>query len=276
MSVKQKWDFKSPKGQKLALKKSLHLISIIILIGCYLVLFGSCGVALYTPAILGSDISYQPKPMTIDSIKSNTYLTAIYSVGGGKNIEDEQVFTELNFSRAHAFKNLNLSYGAYGFLGSYSNGILTPQDAYYFRTKSFGGYGFRASANYVMPLGRTEFRFPGIELGYSKELGEYADFRQQVLHQPGFYVNPHTQLISIGGSAEVIWHQRKYTYNRFSFRLFIGKSPRNNEYQTSTDSYYDNSLSNVINWSFMFQHKRVSFAYEASGSLKLGMIYSFK
>lgn len=259
------------KNQK-STSNFLFLFSISFIV----ILLSSCGAAYYGPARLGSDIAYQPKPMLADSIKSNTYLNATYTLGSGTNLEDENSYLEFNLSRAHALKNVNLSYGCYGYLGNYANGTLDPQNNHYFVSKSYGGYGFRFSANYVMASGRTEFRFPGIELGYSKELGQYADFRRDVLNQADFFVNPNTQLFTLGGSAEVIWHQRKYKYNRFSFRLFIGKTPHNNYYIYNSETLYDNLLDNVISWSFLYQHKRVSFLYESAGGLKLGMIYNLK
>lgn len=240
-------------------------------------LSSSCSPLLYSPALLGSDIGYHPKPMTNDSLKSNTYLSATYIIGAADNFNDEQQHTEYHFSRAHAFQKFNLAYGTYGFWGTYVNGNLETQDAHYFETKSFGGYGFNISANYVMPRGRSEFRFPGIELNYSSELGEFAEFRKEVSKQPGFLVNSNTRIFSIGGSAEMIWRQRKYQYNRYSIRLMYGKSLGNDEYQASNnDPFINKGLSRQISLGYMFQHKQVSFLLETGRVFKFGMIYSLK
>ncbi len=277
MSVKQHTNFKSTNNPRLKSKYPFNGISLSVILGCILICFSSCAPALYSPVLLGSDISYQPKPMTIDSVKSNMYFSAIVNLGSADNFEDEQYYTELNFSRAHAFQKFNLSYGAYGFWGTYNNGYLESQDAHYFETKSFGGYGLRLSANHVMPFGRSEFRFPGIELSYSNEMGEFAHFRKEVSNQPGFLVNSNTQIFSIGGSAEIIWHQRKYQYNRYSIRLMYGKTLGNDEYQASNnDPYINKGLSRQLSLGFIFQHKQFSFIYETGRVLKLGLIYSLK
>ena len=190
---------------------------------------------------------------------------------------DEQIFGELNINRAHAFKQMNLSYGTMIYFGDYINGYYDPGDPGYFDRKSFWGYGLRGSVNYVMPLERTEFRFPGLEFSYTKEMGAFADYRNYLLNQPGYDVNPNTHVFSYGGSAEVIWHQKKHIYNRFSFRLFFGRTIGNNTFTNSSgDKFKDNTLSNLSSLSFMFQHKQVSFLYERGRSTKIGFIYSLK
>lgn len=234
----------------------------------------SCSLAFYSPARLGSDMTYQPKPMISDSLKVNTYLSAVYHARGADNVDDQKFYAELNVNRAHAFNNWNLSYGANSYVGNYTNGLLTPNDTYYFEQKSFWGYGFRSALNYVMSTGRTDFRFPGFEFSYSKELGAYADFRQVLTQQSEFfYAEPKSDLCTLGGSVELIWHQKKYTYNRFSFRLFLGRTLGKITYRNQFEYYADNNQENVYNWSFMFQHKQLSFLFESSRMLKIGLIY---
>jgi hypothetical protein len=80
-----------------------------------------CSDHVYGPALHKSDISYMPKPMSMDSVKSATYVSGGLVLDFGNNLSDQLTSGQLNISEAHTFKNFNLAYGAFTSLGNYSN-----------------------------------------------------------------------------------------------------------------------------------------------------------
>src|SRR3569832_520625 len=94
----------------------------LLFIFCSAILLSACSNHLYTPALYHQDIAYQPKPASFDSVRSANYLS------GGMNYYTDQTWSDLlvsgqvNFSRAHVFKNTNLSYCLFGVAGDYEIG----------------------------------------------------------------------------------------------------------------------------------------------------------
>jgi len=189
-------------------------------------LFSSCSKKFYAPALFEHDMSYQPKPTSFDSSKTARYI----SIGGGfnqaVNIDDAVSFAELNISQAHVFKNTNLSYGAYGFVGgieneNYQNETKTP---YSFSSKGFAGIGGRASFNFYTISGNTNFRFFGIEASYSKEYGDFAAYRRMVSNVPDYQAITNTEMLTLGATTEVTWHSRYNPKIQHALRGLIGKT----------------------------------------------------
>src|SRR5476651_2636645 len=116
--------------------KHLTIIALVTLVCC-----SSCSQHFYAPALYNNDISYQPKPASFDSAKTATYI----SIGGGFTIinsDDGISLNEFNVSRAHVFNNTNLSYGAFGVIGSIDKSINPDEkDPYSFVSKNFAAVG---------------------------------------------------------------------------------------------------------------------------------------
>jgi hypothetical protein len=198
------------------------------------ILFASCS-KVYTPALYHQDIAYQPKPASFDSVKSATYASAGFNGYSNANYDDLLVSGQANISRGHVFDNFNLAYGAFGVFGDYQNSAISKGQANYFSDRFFGAVGGRASANFFVNSGRTDFRFIGIEMAYSHEFGDYATFRRSVMGQPDFYVDPRTDLFSIGLTTEVLFHNVNNPDFQHGIRGFIGTTVGHNDL---FDTYY--------------------------------------
>ena len=175
------------------------------------------------PAFYNNDVSYQPKPIAADSIHHATYLSGSIIQGQGANSNDVVNAGQLNLSMAFTTKHVNFSLGAFGALGSFTNKTVPDTQAYYFRNKSTGSGGGRASFNYYITSGKVDIRIIGIEATYSHEFGEYADFRKQVLGQPYYFTITRTDLFTYGASSEVAWYGRDPSF-QYAFRLFFGQT----------------------------------------------------
>ncbi len=203
-----------------------------------IVLLGSCAKAVYTPALFKNDIAYQPKPSSFDTKKSATYIS-----GGFGNTASTSYtigFGELNISEAHAFKQFNLSYGVYGNLGSLTNynysDSLHRVDPNIVKTKAFGGIGARLSANLYNNNGMVDFRYLGFEASYSNEFGDYLTYRKKINNLPGYYSFFDSQLITIGGTTEIVWRGKTIKNSINSLRLFVGQTLGNYNYFSEQDT----------------------------------------
>jgi hypothetical protein len=192
---------------------------------------------LYGPALYQSDIAYLPKPLSSDKKHLASYLSAAFIQGNGPdpdNFEDEVTRGEVNFGQGLTLKNFNIAYSVFGAAGNYDNqsnySNLGTTKEYYFTNKFFGAAGGRFSANAYITSGRVDIRFIGFEMAYSHEFGDYADYRKMVTSQPYFYTNTRTDLVTLGGTSEVIWHSSDPDI-QFGLRLFIGSSLNGNYYK---------------------------------------------
>lgn len=184
-------------------------------------MLASCSNHLYTPALYHQDIAYQPKPTSFDSAKTANYIS------GGVNFYTDQTWSDMlvsgqfNFSRAHVFKNTNLSYGVFGVAGDYEKGAAgdPPNN---FTDKFFGAAGARLSGDLFTTYERMDFRYLGFEAAYSHEFGSYANFREYIQTQPGFHADPRTDLFTLGLTSEVIFHNQGNVNIQNGIRFFLG------------------------------------------------------
>jgi len=198
-------------------------------------LFCSCS-HIYEPALYQQDIAYQPKPASFDTVKTANYISGGYNANPNSNNNDFLQSGQVNLSRGHVFDNFNLAYGAFGVLGNYQNQGGSGA-AGNFKDKFFGAYGGRASADVFVNSGRVDFRIIGVEMAYSHEFGSYSRFRQFLNTQPGYYVDPRTDLFSAGITTEVIFHNVKNVNFQHGIRLFLGTTFGHNELD---DTFYSN------------------------------------
>jgi len=194
----------------------------LLLIACILILFSSCSNHIYAPALYHQDIAYQPKPASYDTAKSATYISAGLNYYTDPSWQNMLVSGQFNLSRGHVFNHVNLAYGAFGILGDYEKdtGDGLPQER--FTDKFFGAAGARASINLFTNYERMDFRYLGIEAAYSHEFGDYADFRRNISNLPGYHVDARTELMTVGLTSEVIFHNIRNPHISNGIRVFIG------------------------------------------------------
>jgi hypothetical protein len=198
-----------------------------------------CSKHYYAPALFKSDVAYQFKPMSTDSVKSTNNISAAIVSSEGYSLSDNLTLGQLSYNRANTFKNLNVSYGAYGFIGSYQNKTIQPNQAGYFDSKSLSGLGFRGSVNTYVHDGNADFRLFGIQASYSKEFGAYTDFRKSAQNIHDLYADGSTSVITVGLTNETVWHGRNPAL-QYGYRFLLGTVLGNHEFvnnnEGSTDS----------------------------------------
>jgi hypothetical protein len=126
------------------------------------------------------------------------------------------------------FDDFNLAYGAFGVFGDYENGSTSNTNAS-FSDKFFGAVEGRFSAKPFVTSGHTEFRFIGVEAAYSHKFGSYANYRQMLQAKGGYYVDPRTELFSVGLTTEVIFHNRNDNGFQHGIRGFLGTTMGHND-----------------------------------------------
>jgi hypothetical protein len=229
---------------------------------------------LYGPALYRSDLAYLPKPLSSDSSHHANYVSAaIYSGSGAGPSNDDDVLTrgELNIGQGFTFSHFNVGYGVFGTLGDYSN-YTDPSGSSSFSSKFFGAAGGRFSADAFVTLGRVDIRFIGFEIAYSHEFGDYAVYRKEV-DVPYTYTNKRTDLTTLGGTSEVIWHSSDPNI-QFGLRLFMGNTLGDYayHYQNMTFTYYNNGVSGSL--AYFMQIHRYFFVGELNnngGQLRFGL-----
>lgn len=203
-----------------------------------MMLLNACSNHTYTPALYHQDIAYQPKPASFDSLKTANYIS------GGMNYYTDQTWSDLlisgqlNYSRGHVFKNANLAYGVFGVAGDYERGDAgSPPNN--FKDKFFGAVGARMSANLFTPYERMDFRYLGFEMAYSHEFGSYSNFRNYIKTQPGYRADTRTDLVTLGLTTEIIFHNQNNVQIEHGIRGFLGgtfgPNPLNNTDYISQD-----------------------------------------
>jgi len=248
-----------------------------------LLIYSSCGVSgpqynLYGPAMYANDISYQPKPLSTDSVHHSTYASATYWSGSptnNNNNGDEITGWQLNVGQGHTFKGFNIAYSAFAGFGSYLNQTNnTTSQPNYFKNESFGNAGGRFSANTFITSGLVDIRLVGFEMAYSHEFGDYAGYRRNVAGQTNYFVDTRTDLVTLGGTSEVVWHSRKQPL-QFGLRLFLGETLGDNSYKNANDPshlYYPNQQD--FSMAYFMQIKNAIFVLEVNnggGQLKAGL-----
>jgi hypothetical protein len=205
-------------------------------------LFASCS-QVYSPALYHQDIAYQPKPSSFDTVKAATYVSLGFNYNPSNNANDYSPSGQLNISQGYIFNNFNLAYEAFGVLGDYQHDNQTTQTNRLdnFSDKSFGAVGGRASANFFIHNENYDFRFIGLEMAYSHEFGDYADFRKYLNAQTGYFVDPRTDLFTIGLSSEILFNDRKNVGVQHGIRGFLGTTLGDNPLDKT---YYANDSAN--------------------------------
>jgi hypothetical protein len=200
-----------------------------------LAFLSSCS-QVYSPALYHQDIVYMPKPASFDKESTANYVSAGLNMHSNNNMSDMIISGQLNLSRAHTFQNFNVAYGAFGAIGDYQNGSSDRSEPNYFNSKYFGAVGGRFSANFYVHQDRADIRFIGVEAAYSREFGDYAAFRKNLIRQPGDRVDARTELVSVGLTSEVLFHPKNDTGIQHGIRGFLGTTFG---YNPINESYYE-------------------------------------
>jgi len=188
----------------------------------FAIAFSSCS-HVYVPALYHQDIAYQPKPASWDSTKFATYISLGGNIYSNTNYTDGLVSGQLNISQAYTGKNFNIAYGVFGVAGDYNNDTSSNNKAVNnFRDKFFGAVGGRASANLYVNSGRFDIRYIGVDAAYSHEFCPYADFRKSIAGDPDINVDPRTELVTLGLTSEVIFHNNGNNNFENGIRGFLG------------------------------------------------------
>lgn len=198
-----------------------------------LLCFG-CSKHYYSPALYKNDIAYQFKPMSSDSLKSANYLTATIYTGIG-DTKDNMTYGRLSFNRSNTYKNFNIAYGGYGVFGDYKNYDLNDIDAGYFKNKYLSALGLRFSADTYYTEGNADIREIGIELAYSKEFGQYKEFRASGKDQPYIYTDARTSVLTAGVTNEIIWHNKNNRSTQYGYRFYLGTVIGNHDFINNND-----------------------------------------
>jgi len=240
----------------------------------------------YEPIMLKSDLNYMPKPISYDTLKTSNYVSAIF---GSKVIDnhsnsglflknfDSATFGQLNVSRSHYFNHWNLGYRLSGFAGEVSNYSIDKEELNYYMKKGFYGGQLQTSANYVISSDRIDFRIIGVDFIYSKEAGDFLDFRRQVANTENFYSITNSDLFSGFLTTEIIWHTKSSIHNQFGFKMSVGKVFGDLSYQGLDGNSGDvNPPENKnISLSFFTQFQRFHFIIEQSRALRTSIGYRF-
>lgn len=254
--------------------------NLLLLLGL-LLSFTSCNtVSYFTPAAVGTNIAYLPKPMASDSIKFQLYASGSIAGNSFPYGRGSSNIGYLNVSGANTFKNFNVGYGVFGGLGEvkYDNQYGRLNTVYTPGYRMLNLFGLRSSVGLHIPSGRTDFRILNLESALSFEGGAYQAFRKKLYdrNEPDILSSNRTTLFSKGISSEIIWHAKSTMANQFGIRLFLGSS---GALQDSYNQYDENLGGAILNYSFFFKVNHIFGIVDfgasngASGRLSLG--YSF-
>lgn len=203
-----------------------------------LLLLSSCS-KVYTPALYHQDIAYMPKPASFDSVSTKVYVSAGMNVYPDAHFSDIIYSGQANLSVGHNFNNFNLAYGAFAEYGDYKNSSMDYSSVNYFSDRTFGVVGGRFSANLYKKFDHADFRYIGFEGVYSHEFGDFSTFKKNFKTENEYYVDPRTDLVSVGLTSEVVFNSAENPGLHHGLRGFLGvtlgHNPLNSTYDKTDD-----------------------------------------
>jgi hypothetical protein len=251
----------------------LYAVTVLALAG----LISGCSHHYYAPALYNNYDSYLPKPLSTDSVKTAIYATGGISSSTGIDLFHDYInIGQFDVGIAHSFKYVSIACGMFGFIGTYGNGSIHNPDPDDFDTKSFSGIGTKASVNLNMPLSdKIDFRFLGIEMAYSKEFGNFTDFRRKVNNRDDFHVNDNNVLFSGGATSEIAWRSNSGQI-KYALRGYVGKSfgsfTNYNTAQTNNEGY----ITTQAMASFFMDIKRFCILVERQNFINLNVRVGYR
>ena len=248
-----------------------------ILLISQLFLLSSCGVKrIYTSGSYGSLKSYTAKKEYKGERSSEIYLTGDISNGKheqeGSSFNDTKTLVSLNAHKSVTGRNYNLyfglgaSYGTYKFKKGFEEAINTGEK------QNFYTVNFKAGLNYTMSRRVIDYRFIGLELGYSNEFGPYQDKLSQLkrLNNPGLLIINKEDMFYYNIYSEYVFKINKD--NALTIGFYLGDL-------LSSDNGAEGRRATFSGLSFGYRYDRYTFSVitqngEADiNSLKFGLTY---
>jgi len=178
----------------------------LIAIICSPVLFYGCSSHVYAPALYHQDIAYMPKPASFSKEKVAAYASGGVNLYSDPTYQNTQESAQFNLSQGFRFDKANFAWNVFGVAGDYSKSQDINGQYVDFKDKFFGAAGARISANLFTTYEKMEWRYLGFEAVYSREFGDYANYRKQVAPNPDYLADPRTELVSVGLTTEFVFH----------------------------------------------------------------------
>ena len=186
-------------------------------------LFSACSNHVYAPAMYHQDIAYMPKPASFSKEKTANYVSGGVGLATDPTWNNSLLSAQFNYSQGYVFKDANFAWGVFAVAGNYEKSNDDNSQPADFTDKFFGAVGARISGNlFTATSSRTDFRFLGFEMAYSHEFGSYSDFRNQVASNPAYIVDARTDLVSLGLTSEVVFHNQNNPDIVHGIRGFLG------------------------------------------------------
>ncbi len=166
-----------------------------------------CGLPDYGTAHTANEITYLAKEPYIDSCTNAFYISGRFSHTVSPTYQNERTyFGELTLHRSHTWKYANLSYGIFGYGGSYKVYEIEK----YRGNKYFGGIGGTAELNFNLPFKKVNWRVVGVRITWLYENGRYTSFRE-IAEKDSLIenINPSKTQFHITGFTEVVIRLKK-------------------------------------------------------------------
>ncbi len=241
-----------------------------------LIFFSSCYVSKPTqtllPPSLYSNMKYIPRPLLEDSVKSKMYVSANYQ---SFDRDEDYVITkatEIAFARGHSFKKFQFGYGV-----SYTSGKAKYENydtsGKFLRTESnrFSSLLVQGSFNGVIVRKNIEFRYLSLDMGYSKEMGNYKKTREALIGEQFYITVINTTIYTMGLSTEIASKSDGFGW---ALRLGFARNIGNFFYVDNSSVVIKNAVYPYLSGHLNYKH----FFFTAEGSEatgRLGLGYSF-
>lgn len=187
----------------------------------------SCKTEYLTHAMFQNDVQYMAKAHSRDSVKTNTYVSGVLAIHGGD--ESGSAYGTagmLNIYQSHTLTepNLNIAYGVFGYAGNYQRDVSssTNNTGLGFN-KSFAGIGANLSVSGYIPGEKADWRVLGVDMVYTKEFGDYLDFRRKGIDNDDYTYFRSSRLFTLGLFTEVLIKNSKDV--SLGFKVGVYNSP---------------------------------------------------
>ena len=202
------------------------------------ILISGCTTYSYFQSPLHSNnTSYKTIPAHYDSVKSAIYANGAITLGGvNDKLRDGVYCFTSTIHRSNNFSVFQAFYGLSGMLGRYTvdsvhnfdgpnrNESLDEQFINpHVGRKFVATVGSFAGINFVMPLGKGEWRVLGTEISWSKEFGSYVAFRNKIPDTSANYIERKSNYVTIGIYSDVVGKTESGT---LGYKLGIVFNPR--------------------------------------------------
>jgi hypothetical protein len=180
--------------------------------------FKSCTIPMYGIGKIGSENNYLAKPTYNESVEKNNafYVHAVGNVSLNDAVYrkgEKLYYGETMLYRSHTYKYLQLSYGAFGYLGNY---YISSEGLYNGNHNLYGG-GFTFHSNLLYAVDFVEFRYVGIRITGLYENGKFADFRNEAQKDFLIYnIHPNNRAFNVSATSEV-----NYNFNKLNFGCYF-------------------------------------------------------